>query len=175
MTTQTAEWARQTDIVRPAGEEAPNAQASDQRSTASIAGHPLHPMLVPLPIGLLSAATASDVAGMLTGDRFWARASRWLLRGALLSGATAGLLGATDFVTIGKARGSTGIAHAAGNATILGLSAASLLVRRGNRDRIPFASAAISGVAAMLLLVTGWLGGELSYRHGIGVLPHDER
>ena len=176
MTSQTAERrARQTDVVVPAGEKAPQAQPADARSTASIAGHPLHPMLVPLPIGLLTAATVSDVAGMLSGDRFWARASRWLLRGALLSGATAGVLGATDFLTIGKARGSTGIAHAAGNATILGLSAASLAIRRGDRDRVPLAAAAISGMAAMLLLVTGWLGGELSYRHGIGVLPVDER
>ena len=132
-------------------------------------------MLVPLPIGLLSAATVSDIAGLLSGDRFWARASRWLLRGALVSGAGAGLLGATDFLTIGKARGSTGIAHAAGNAAILGMSAASLAVRRGDRDRVPFVAAAISGLAAVMLLVTGWLGGELSYRHGIGVLPVDER
>lgn len=171
MTMQTAERVRETDVVLPAGEAAPNAQATDQRSTAAIAGHPLHPMLVPLPIGLLSAATVSDVAGMLSGDRFWARASRWLLRGALLSGASAGLLGATDFLTIGKARGSTGIAHAAGNATILGMSAASLVIRRGDRDRIPVAAAAISGAAALLLLVTGWL----SYRHGIGVIPAGER
>lgn len=147
----------------------------DHPSTAAIAGHPLHPMLVTLPIGLLVATTASDIAGAVTGDRFWARASRWLLRGALASGAAAAAMGATDFFTIGAARKPTGIAHAAGNATIMGLSAASLLARRGDRNRIPGLAFALSGISAGLLLVTGWLGGELSYRHGIGVVPHDER
>lgn len=171
MTTQTQ------DITTPIGIgiTEPQAEPADHRSTASINGHPLHPLAVPVPIGLLVAATFSDVAGAMTGDRFWARASRWLLRGALLSGGSAALLGATDFLTIKKARQPIGIAHAVGNGAILGLSAISLAVRRGDRDRIPGVAMALSGLAAMLLMVTGWLGGEMSYRHGIGVMPVEER
>lgn len=150
-------------------------EATVHPSTAAIAGHPLHPMLVPVPIGLLSAAAASDVAYAVTGDAFWARASRWLLGGGLLAGVMAAMLGIVDFTTIRRARSSTGVTHAAGNATILALTGVSLLLRRGEPRRVPPMAMALSGLAAALLTVTGWLGGELSYRDGIGVLPDDQR
>jgi uncharacterized membrane protein len=143
-------------------------------STAAIAGHPLHPAVVPLPIGLLSATAASDVAFLVTGDRFFARASRWLLRGAIASGALAATLGITDFATVRAARSATGIAHGGGNALILLASIISLAVRRGSPGRVPASALALSGIAAALLAVTGWLGGELSYRERVGVIPRDE-
>ena len=147
------------------------AAAPAHRSTASIAGHPLHPAIVPVPIGLLVGAVLSDVGHLLTGDRFFARASRWLLRGGIVSGAVAGTLGATDFATIRQARGPIGLAHAGGNTAILGLSVISLLLRRGAPDRVPAAAMVLSGVAGLLLAVTGWLGGELVFRQRVGVVP----
>ncbi len=150
-------------------------EASVHPSTAAIAGHPLHPMLVPVPIGMLSAAVASDVAYAITGDGFWARASRWLLGGGMLAGLMAAVLGIIDFTTIRRARSSTGVTHAAGNATILALTGVSLLLRRGDPRRVPVSAMALSGLAAALLTITGWLGGELSYRHGIGVILDDQR
>jgi uncharacterized membrane protein len=150
-------------------------EATVHRSTAAIAGHPLHPMLVPVPIGLLTAAVVSDGAYAITGDSFWARASRWLLGGGLLAGLMAATLGLVDFSTISRARSTTGVTHAAGNATILGLTGISLLLRRGAPRHVPAAAMALSGIAAALLAVTGWLGGELSYREGIGVIPDDQR
>ena len=157
------------------GEADASGEASVHRSTAAVAGHPLHPMIVPVPIGLLTAAAASDVAYAITGDGFWARASRWLLGGGLLAGITAATLGIVDFTTIRRARSATGIGHAAGNATILGLTGVSLLLRRGSPKSVPRAAMALSALAAAMLMVTGWLGGELSYRDGIGVIPDDER
>jgi uncharacterized membrane protein len=148
---------------------------ADARSTASIGGHPLHPLAVTVPIGLFVATTAADVVHAATHDQFFSRMARWLLGGAVASGAFAGLFGATDFLTISKARGPMGIAHATGNITILGLSAASLAVRRGSRRETPMLAMVLSAAAASMLMVTGWLGGELSYRKGIGVVPHDER
>ena len=171
MTTQTSEATPAVEIGPSRSQE----ELADHPSTAAIAGHPLHPMLVTLPVGLLAATTASDIAGSLTGDRFWARASRWLLRGALASGAVAGVMGATDFLTIGAARKPAGFAHGIGNLGVMGLSLASLAVRRGERDRIPGLALVLSAVSAGMLLVTGWLGGEMSYRQGIGVVPLDER
>lgn len=142
-----------------------------RRSTASIAGHPLHPAVVPLPIGFLVGAALSDIAHLLSGGRFFARASRWLLRGGIVSGAGAAILGATDFVTIRQARGPIGWAHAGGNAAVLALSIVSLLLRRGARDRVPGTAMALTGLAGALLAVTGWLGGELVFRQRIGVVP----
>jgi uncharacterized membrane protein len=48
-------------------------------STAVIFGRPIHPMLVVFPIGFLVGALATDLAFWRTNDRFWARASEWLL------------------------------------------------------------------------------------------------
>ncbi|HET8586419.1 MAG TPA: DUF2231 domain-containing protein [Candidatus Limnocylindria bacterium] len=149
--------------------------SDDHRSTASIGGHPLHPLAVTVPIGLFVATTAADVMHAVTHDPFFSRVARWLLRGAVGSGAFAAVFGATDFFTIAKARGPMGVAHATGNATILGLSAASLAVRRRSRGDTPMLAMVLSAVAASMLMVTGWLGGELSYRKGIGVVPHEER
>ena len=147
----------------------------DHRSTAAVAGHPLHPSFVPLPIGLLVATTVSDVAHAMTGDRFFARASRWLVGGSVLTGAPAAALGAIDFSTIRAARRPIGIAHAVGNTSILLMTVLSLLLRRGRTDHVPRAAMALSLLSSLGLAVTGWLGGELSYRHRIGVVPLSER
>jgi uncharacterized membrane protein len=48
-------------------------------SKAAIAGHPLHPLLVPLPIGFLVGMLASDLANRATQDPFWSQASYWLV------------------------------------------------------------------------------------------------
>ena len=139
-------------------------------STAAIAGHPLHPSVVPVPIGMLTAAAASDVAHLLTGQAFFARMSRWLIGGGLLGGVMAAMLGAIDFGTIRAARGPVGVAHAGGNTTILVLSAISFMLRRGSSTRVPAAAMLLSAIGAVMLAVTGWLGGELSYRKRIGVV-----
>ena len=143
------------------------------KSTARIGTHPIHPMLIPLPIGLLSAAAASDVGYWLTRDVFWARASRWLIGGGLVTGAAAALFGITDFVTLRRPRERwEGWLHGAGNAVVLGLAVASLRLRAGRPERnlLPW-GLLISAVVASILLVTGWLGGELSYRYQVGVNP----
>ncbi len=149
--------------------------ASVHPSTAAVAGHPMHPMVVPIPIGLLTAAVVSDVAYAVTGDGFWARASRWLLGGGIVGGLVAASIGLVDFTTIRRARSATGVGHASGNAAILGLSAVSLALRRGSPRRVPPVAMALSALAGAMLAVTGWLGGELSYREGVGVIPDDER
>ena len=144
-------------------------------SSAAIAKHPIHPMLVPLPIGLLTAAAASDLGYWLTGDRFWARASRWLIGGGIATGGSAALFGLTDFVTLDRPRAyAAGWIHAIGNAAVLGLSAVSLRLRLADEERaiVPW-GLALSALTAAILTVTGWLGGELSYRHKIGVIEDD--
>lgn len=151
------------------------AAPADHRSTAAVAGHPLHPAVVPLPIGLLTAVSLSDVAHLVTGEGFFARMSRWLIGGGVVGGLLAAILGLVDFSTIRAARGPIGLAHAGGNATILGMSAVSLVLRQRSSNHVPVLAVGLSAAAAALLAVTGWLGGELSYREGIGVLPHAER
>ncbi len=140
-------------------------------SLAAIAGHPIHPMLVPLPIGALSFALASDVAYAATGDRFFARASALLLGAGIATGALAGAVGSIDFTGRERIREHPeSWLHAGGNAAALALSALNLAIRRGDSGRaIVPAGLALSALTGTMLLVTGWLGGELSYRHRIGV------
>ena len=68
------------------------------RSTAQIAGHPIHPMLIPFPIALLVATLASDLAFWSTGNASWAVAAIWLLGAALVMAALAAVAGLTDFL-----------------------------------------------------------------------------
>jgi uncharacterized membrane protein len=142
-------------------------------STAAVGGHPLHPAIVPLPIGMLVAAAGTDVGYLLTGDRFWARASRWLLAGGIASGLTAALAGLTDFLTIPRARQRPEAwFHLGGNLAALTLAGVSLWRRLVDEDDhlVPAGLAATATIAS-ILTVTGWLGGELAYRHQIGVVP----
>lgn len=146
-------------------------------SLAAIAGHPIHPMLVPLPIGAFVGAIASDVACAVTGDAFFARASRLLTGTALVTGLAAGAVGAVDFLGRGRIRSHTAAwVHAGGNLVALGIGAASLAARARTSDpkrQVLPAGLALGLAAGTVLLVTGWLGGELSYRHRIGVMDEE--
>jgi len=144
-------------------------------SNAAIGGHPLHPMMVPFPIAFLGAALGTDLAFRATRDPFWARSSSWLLLAGAGTGVAAGALGAIDYMTIGRARRPAGHAHAAGNLLAIGLAALNWGLRR--RDPVRGAEGGLalglSAATAGILGVTGWLGGELSYRHKIGVVGHE--
>ena len=67
------------------------------RSTANIGGHPIHPMLIPLPIGLLIAAFVCDLAFWGTGNAFWANVAFWALIGGVITALLAALFGFADF------------------------------------------------------------------------------
>src|SRR5206468_431557 len=108
-----------------------------------------------------------------TRDRFWARGARILTAAGLGTGVLAGSLGAIDFT--GRRpirRHPSAWLHAAGNAAVLGLAIGSLALRgRDEREAITRGGLAISASIATILLVTGWLGGELAYRERVGVIP----
>jgi FtsP/CotA-like multicopper oxidase with cupredoxin domain/uncharacterized membrane protein len=143
-------------------------------STAAIAGHPIHPMLIPFPIAFLLAAFVSDVGFWWTGDPFWARASLWLVGVGFLTGVAAAVFGLIDFWTIERAREHRiGWVHAIGNGAVLVLALASVLLRRGDPVAavVPW-GLTLTGVIAILLVVTGWAGGDLAHRHLIGVTGH---
>jgi hypothetical protein len=56
-------------------------------SIVAIAGHPLHPMAVSLPIGALILALGADIGFWITQNPFWVYAATWLLLAALVKGA----------------------------------------------------------------------------------------
>jgi len=147
-------------------------------STAAVAGHPVHPMLIPYPIAFLTTALVTDAAARRTRDPFWSRTSSWLLGAGIASGLAAGAVGAVDYCTIRRAREKpVGRLHAWGNPLALGLAAANLAARSRRSRGAPVTAAdlALSFATAALVGVTGWAGAELSYRHMVGVSGHGDQ
>jgi uncharacterized membrane protein len=132
-------------------------------------------MLIPFPITFLVSAVLTDIVYWQTADAFWARASLWLVGAGLVAGLFAGTFGAIDYFTIQRAREHTaGKIHFVGNVTAIVLAAINLFIRWGDpAGPILWSGLILSLVTAAILGVTGWYGGELAYRHKIGVAGHD--
>lgn len=141
------------------------------RSTAAIRGYPIHPMLVPFPIAFLTGALATDLVFASTGEPFWANFSLWLVGAGLVMAGVAAVAGLTDFLTIPRARGPTGWIYLFGNAAALAIALVSLTFRIGSpADAVLPSGLILSIVTVGILLVTGWMGGELAYRFKIGMI-----
>lgn len=140
-------------------------------SRARIAGHPVHPLLVTVPLGLFTAAVAFDGLALATGRRRHARTAKAVLGMGLLGGAAAAPPGWIDWFAIpdGTRAKRVGLVHGLGNVALLALMGASYLLR--DDDEAPAAAVGLSLAGLALSGVTGWLGGELSYRLGVGVTP----
>jgi uncharacterized membrane protein len=145
-------------------------------SSVAIFGHPIHPIIVIFPIAFLSAAAGTDLAYWLTQDFFWARAGIWLLGLGVLAGVAAGVTGMADFINIPRVRKRTaGWAHMALNVGALVLSIVNVVLRFGDPAApiVPL-GLIISVTVSVLLLASGWFGGELMFRHKVGIVGPGE-
>lgn len=142
------------------------------RSRASIAGHPLHPMVIPFPIALFVAAFAADVGFLATGREGWAAASVWLLGGGLAMAALAAVLGLIDFLGDRAVRGMRPAwLHMLSNVMAVLLEAVNLYMRsiQGAAQAVAPAGVILSAIVVLLLIYSGWMGGELVYKRRVGV------
>ena len=142
------------------------------KSTASVAGHPIHPMLIPFPIVFLVTAFVSDLAFWWTGAAIWATASIWLLGTGIVMALVAALAGFVDFFGDERIR-ALGDAwqHMIGNLIAVALAAINFYLR--------YRAGATAGVfpwgiwisfgTVLLLLFNGWKGWEMVYRHHVAV------
>jgi uncharacterized membrane protein len=146
--------------------------SSGTTSSIAILGHPIHPVLVIFPVAFLSGAAGSDIGYWLTQDFFWARASLLLIGLGGLSGILAALVGIFDFVRLKQVRQRTaGWAHMFINITVLVLTFINFGLRLDEpQTAIMPIGITISLIVATLLSIGGWYGGELSFRHKIGVI-----
>jgi uncharacterized membrane protein len=148
------------------------------RSKAAIAGHPIHPMLVPLPIGAFFLALVGDLVHLSGRDAFWYHLSFVAIGIGVVTALLAAVFGLIDLVGVPMDRITRriGITHAVLNVTVVVLYAVSWWIRRDDRalGTASFTPAFGIAVLAFLMLgVSGWLGGELSYRHRVGVVGED--
>jgi len=138
------------------------------RSTAQIGGHPIHPMLVQFPIVCFILTFVLDVF-YSRGNADVAQWSNWLLIVGLVMGALAAVAGLTDFLGDKRIQGGDAVKHMLANVTAVILEVVNLVLRLKNPDFIGSTGVYISLVVVLILLYSGWMGGKLVYRHGIGV------
>ncbi len=144
---------------------------SPLRSTARIAGHPIHPMLVPFPIVCFIGALLTDIAYASTAEMMWANFSAWLLAVGLVMGVFAAIAGMIDFASNERVREQgPAWAHMLGNIGVLVLALFNNFVHsRDAWTSVVPTGLVLSAATVALMLVTGWLGASLVYRHRVGV------
>ena len=138
------------------------------RSTARIADHPIHPMLVPFPIVCFILTFVLDVL-YVRGSTDVAWFTNWLLTIGLVMAALAAVAGLTDFFGDKRIQGGDAIKHMLANVTAVLLEATNLVLRWNDPEFITSTGVYISGLVVLILLYSGWKGGDLVYRHGVGV------
>ena len=144
-------------------------------SPASIAGHPIHPMLITIPIGLWVFSLVADVIRMTgLGGPVWEDIALYTMIGGLVGALAAAIPGMIDFVSIGERRTKQiGLAHMLINLGVVGLYIVNTYLRAtGVAEELGLY--AMSAVAVVALAVSGWLGGELVFKHGVAVEPQHE-
>ena len=140
-------------------------------SSANVMGHPLHPILVTLPIGLFVATFLFDLIFWQTANETFATGALWLLGAGLVGAALAATTGLIDFLGDKRIR-ALGDAwqHAIGNVLLVLIQLFSFYqrYRYGSSAVLPL-GLGLSLVAILIVLFTGWKGGEMVFRHRVAV------
>lgn len=135
-------------------------------------GHPVHPMLIVLPLGLLAMAVVFDIVYLVGGDDTFATVAFWDIAAGIIGGLAAAIFGLIDWLAIPRETRARriGLWHGTGNLLIVLLFIVSWLLRLPDHtyapDLLPFVLGLI-GVG--MALGTAWLGGELVYRMRVAV------
>ena len=141
------------------------------QAKARLFGHPIHQMLIVFPLGLLATAFFFDVAFLILHHEELAVVSDWMIFAGVIGGLVAALFGLIDWLGIPrKTRAKRiGLWHGAGNVVVVGLFAGSWFLRRPNPAEPVLLAIILSAIGVGIALITGWLGGELVGRLGVGV------
>lgn len=140
-------------------------------SKSKIFGHPAHTILIVFPLGLLSTAVIFDTLHLITGKSKMGDQGLAMTGAGLLGGLAAAPWGTRDWLAIpaGTRAKEIGRLHGVGNVAVLGIFAASWALRRGKTTRPGGLPLLLSLLGFSLAGITGWLGGEMVDRLGVGV------
>jgi uncharacterized membrane protein len=141
-----------------------------------LAGHPIHPMLIPFPIALWTFSLVADLIYVWRDNPAWGWVAFYTLAGGILGAVLAAVFGIIDYFSIRDKKVSRVAAwHARINVLALLLFAASFYLRTtggasliGGSMTIPLL---LSSAGVVCIVISGWLGGELVYKHGVAVKP----
>ncbi len=140
-------------------------------SRSKIFGHPAHTILIVFPLGLLSTSVICDIGAKIFKKPKWAEHAQMLTGAGLIGGAVAAPFGTWDWLAIpdGTRAKTVGLWHGAGNAVVLSIFLGSYLLRRKDPAAPPASASLLSLLGFALAGATGWLGGEMVNRLGVGV------
>ena len=144
---------------------------ANPRSTAQIAGHPIHPMLIPFPVAFFVATFVCDLVFWQTANAAWATAAIWLLGIGLIMAALAAVVGLTDLLGDAQIRAlNDAWWHAGGNVIMVLIELYNWYTRyaEGTGAVVP-KGLILSLIAVCIMLFTGWKGWEMVYRYRVGV------
>ncbi len=136
---------------------------------ASIAKHPIHPMLIVFPIGLWVFSFVCDLVWLAGGAAIWRDVAFYTMAGGILGALMAAIPGVADFLSIRDPQVRlVAWAHLLINLSVVALYAVNLWLRTWTPP-LAVLPVVLSAIAVILLAISGWLGGELVYVHGLGV------
>jgi uncharacterized membrane protein len=141
-------------------------------SRAKAGGHAIHQQLIAFPLGLLATAVVFDIIGLLTRDGRFSIAAFLMIAAGVLTALVAAVFGAIDYFAIphGTRARRIGALHGSGNVVMVVFFAVSWLLRQNQPDYMPATAAFVLALVALLISFgTGWLGGELVGRLGVGI------
>jgi uncharacterized membrane protein len=148
-----------------------NMRTRNPVSTANLAGHPLHPLFITLPIGFFVATFLFDLVYWQTEQDAFATGALWLLGAGIVGAVLAAVTGLIDFFGDPRIRGlGDGWQHAIGNVILVLVQLFSFYqrYRYGTSAVVPL-GLSLSLVAVLIMLFTGWKGGEMVFRHRVAV------
>lgn len=135
---------------------------------ATIAGHPIHPILVTFPIGCFVAAVVCDIISIFAGPVFWAAMATWLLLFGLIGALAAAIFGFVDYLSAPMTAAAKSIAgwHMTLNVGVIVLFGLACAVRF--LDHTSVAGYALTGIGIVVLAISGILGGNVAHGHLVG-------
>lgn len=143
------------------------------KSSVVVAKHPLHPMLIPLPIGAFTLTLVGDLAYAFTSNPFWYAFAAWSMGIGIASALLAALPGLVDYVTMvprnAKRIATLHMGLNFGMVAIFGINLALRIFATATSGPTWWLALALTVVGVAALSVSGWLGGELVYRHRLAV------
>ena len=156
--------------------DAGHLQSKQPRSAlAGSYGHPIHPVLVTLPIGAWTFALVFDLISYASAEpRIWSHGAMWLMLFGVVGAGLAAVFGSIDLLNVprGTAAFATGRIHAVLNSTALVIFLCNFIWRYRSQDNweaAPVGSLVLTVVGMAVVGASGFLGGKLAYHYGVRV------
>ena len=138
-------------------------------SRQSGGAHPIHGMLAAFPLAFFVAAFVTDIAYATTAQMQWANFSVWLIAAGVIMGIVAAIAGIVDAV-VTKRRGRRTVPRSALHSVLTVVAFVFAIINGFVHSRDAWTSVVpagiiLSGITALLIIITSWLGYAMTARN----------